>query len=336
MAIEMDAREDAPLRKDFVSIAGCELPLRDWLAYCLDGDTSMFPESVSRVRLEKARSAFLIGGLGELERHESRDSWVQISLDLDGRPVPQQLYSRLRDVVELLRTASLIAGFFFMHKPPGLRLRVEALPGSRDNIEESLVRHASGWMQEGLIAGTVYGTYEPESVLFGGSTSMDFVHRLFTIDGAFWLEQHARGGSAGSLVSLLMLRSLFQALGINDWEDIDVWERVRSRTGRSLQGNSLPQAAFNDFVEQIQEYWEQPTMLLEILPPADREAIEHANQAAACVAKDWRRLYFDTPHARLGVRAAAALMTIFHWNRAGLSLERQVLFAEALAARRTV
>jgi hypothetical protein len=54
------------------------------------------------------------------------------------------------------------------------------------------------------------------------------------------------------------------------------------------------------------------------------------------VARDWRQRYFDTPHARLGVRAAAALMTIFHWNRAGLSLERQVLFAEALAARRTV
>jgi hypothetical protein len=51
------------------------------------------------------------------------------------------------------------------------------------------------------------------------------------------------------------------------------------------------------------------------------------------LAADWRTGYFDTEHAELGPREAAALVTIFHWNRGALSPLRQGLLAEALADR---
>src|SRR5262249_54890940 len=72
-----------------------------------------------------------------------------------------------------------IETFWFLRKPPGLRLRVHSSTSS--------VRTALGEMLEQcridkLISSWSWGCYEPELYLFGGSAGIALAHRFFAAD----------------------------------------------------------------------------------------------------------------------------------------------------------
>src|SRR6185503_871617 len=99
-----------------------------------------------------------------------------------------------------------------------------------------------------------------------------------------WLDHVASGRAEPAcaapawLLSLAMSRQLFHALGIDDWEDLDVWDRVRRRTGRSLPGELTADAGLTDdlteVAREIRAYWTQPPRLMEELPIHAREILD--------------------------------------------------------------
>lgn len=254
------------------------------------------------------------------------DEWVQVGIATAGRPP----YAELAPVVREWLADGVVSDFFFMHKPPGLRVRFAVAPGRAPWVRDRLRELTGRWRAAGLVTGARLGVYEPEEQLFGGPVSMRHVHRLFTVDATTWLDFHAAGSGAPAwALSLAMLRPVFAGLHIAGWEQCDTWGRV-ARAGRELPPGGPVDTGVADVA--LRRWWNRPVELAAALPvPARRLADRHANRVAPLL-RDWRRGYFDTEDAVLGPRQACAFYTVFHWNRAALSYGRQVLIAGALSA----
>jgi thiopeptide-type bacteriocin biosynthesis protein len=287
------------------------------------------------------RDAFLDAGLAALNTPRASSLWVHCGLQ-SAESVPlDEIYRRLaRHARELLKH-SAVKNFFFMHKPPGFRLRFEITTSDRPAATKMVLGGIEKWKQEGIIDRLIPGIYEPESYLFGGHLSMKYVHELFTIDSLAWLDVHGlacRGREAQLTgptwaLSLLMLRGLFAELGITDFEDLGVWDLVRSKMGRRLPDEVVAGSDFDGTARDIQAAWRGVSVLRDELTAEAREIAERHDKAVRPVARRWVRHYFTSPHATIGPREAAAFYTIFHWNRAALSLTRQAMLVEAVLYR---
>lgn len=334
-------------RSYLVAVGADRLPLAEFLRDCLhQADEPQVPGSAAH-ELAVLRELFLEAGVRALEQRVTcAAGWLQVDVRPPARGFGDELHARLGELVRCLLDDESIHDFFFMDKPPGLRLRFRARRGGGEAIAALLHDQLEGWQTAGLIGGAWSAPYEPETQLFGGPASMCHVHALFTHDSLAWLDHLAGSGPDPAaaaptwVLSLAMLRELFPALGIEDWEDLDVWDRVRRRTGRSLPGELTAAAGLTDAVaevtREIRAHWTQPFRLMEQLPAASSGILESFVAAIAPIAASWQREYLPRPDACLGRRGLAALYTIFHWNRAGLSLTRQALLAEALATRETI
>lgn len=311
-----------------------QLQLTDFLLQCAQSINEQ--HSSPNRELSDLRDAFLEAGLTALRARTRPSSWVQMGLQVPhGRPHPE-LYRRLASTARQLLEQPTVANCFFMHKPPGLRVRFETTESA---LEQDIYERVALWVEEGLIERVVPAVYEPEAHLFGGPVSMRSVHRLFTIDALAWLDFHTLAGATGEqpgpawALSLVMLRALFDGLEIVGWEDLDVWDRVRSQTGRRLGEQALAHDGLGAVASTMRAAWADHRWLLTQLPLRTREIAEAYRSAIVPEAARWRSDYFATRQAYIGPREAAAYFAVFHWNRAGLPSVRQALVAESLAAR---
>ncbi|MEU7281717.1 thiopeptide-type bacteriocin biosynthesis protein [Streptomyces sp. NPDC045431] len=307
------------------------------LADCLDdartqplGTVPLVPDGPAYAA---ARRAFLTAGLRALREDLPETGWVQVSVAPEPSAWPL-LYGRVVEAADELLATGLARDFFFMHKPPGLRVRFRASEASRaGELRAALGRHFE--RRDGAWSRPYAGVYEPETYLFGGPHSMPYLHGLFTADSRAWLDLHtAAPGEAAPpdwRVSLILLRTVLDALGIVGWEHRGVWQVVREETGRrlpdGLRGEGRQRAA-----DGIRAYWnETPDAQLDALPKAWRDVLRSHREAARRAAEHWRAGYFESGEATVGPRRAAAHHVIFHWNRGRFSVARQCLLTEALA-----
>jgi thiopeptide-type bacteriocin biosynthesis protein len=296
-----------------VSVAGRRVPLAEFLADCLDpaGDEE----------LVAARLTFLAGGLDAL-RTAGAPRWTQVGL----AGIADGLYPALRDAVEQLLADGEITDFLFTHGSPGIRVRFAAAPGRATQVRAEVRRLAARWRRRGLVAEAVPGVYEPEAHLFGGPESMRHAYQLFTVDSVTWLRHHSDmgDGTPAWVVSLRMLRAVFDGLQVAGWEDRDVWARVRDIVG----GVSGPAS------DELAGWWAGDQELLARLPEPTRELLELHRRQVTPVLERWRAEYFATDLARVGPREAAAYHVVQHWNRAKLGSARQARILDALVGRR--
>ncbi|MEU5976838.1 thiopeptide-type bacteriocin biosynthesis protein [Streptomyces sp. NPDC047315] len=259
-------------------------------------------------------------------------SWVQLNV------TPRQsslvdLYGKLADTArEVLADGA--SAFFFMHKPPGLRVRFQAAEvADTADLRAELLERTKAFDE--LAAPPVAAVYEPESYLFGGEAAMPWVHELFTADSLAWLDLHTGSGGepapAPWRVSLLLVRELLAGLEVVGWEHRGVWEAVRAETGRALPGG-LADAERRRAAEGIRQWWGRPREEALAALPGDWPAVLAQHRTAvARAAEGWRRGYFESGEAVRGPRRAAAYAVIFHWNRGLIPASRQCLLTEALA-----
>lgn len=267
-----------------------------------------------------------------LVRERPTSTWLQIGLSLS--------LDRLTELYEVLAsTARAVLGdtavnFFFMHKPPGMRIRFEVTsPPAGGPVRRAVAR----WREDGLITDATPGVYEPEQSLFGGPVSMEHVHRLFTVDSLAWLDYHVGrerepGRSSPVNLSLAMLRGVFDDLEIVGWESRDVFDRLRRVADRRFTAPVSADPRFADTARRIRRAWAPGHDLLAGLTPFERSVVGAYRQAACAEITRWRTEYFDAEGAEVGPREAAAYFTIFHWNRSRIPVLRQTMIVEALAA----
>jgi thiopeptide-type bacteriocin biosynthesis protein len=289
--------------------------------------------------LRYRRNSFLNAGLAELAFAPSDSRWIQMGARPADIRNKKEVYRLVLDQVRELLDQNRISNFFFLHKPPGLRLRFETRSTNLRSLRLNLWATFGEWQERELIADLTPAVYEPESYLFGGTRSMRFVHDLFTVDSLTWLDFHitntALQPGAAWAMSLIMLRQIFGHLGITGWEVLDVWERIRDKTGRSLPAEVRDSESFETCSQQIQAAWENGEAFRDQLPAELNDRLNTFNSATSLLLSRWLSEYFQTSHATIGPREAAAFFTIFHWNRAGIPLARQALLTEALLRRST-
>ncbi len=323
-----------------VAMAGRhDLPLAAFLRRCAEtveaaGGDRPVPGSAGEAAFGATRDAFIAAGLAALDPAGTRYGWVQLNLRIAGWPPPAELYARLRDLLRESLARQAVRNASFMHKPPGMRLRFEVPAGERHRFRASVLPRVDSWREAGLVAAVEHGVYEPETLLFGGPVSMTHVHRLFTHDALAWSGYHAAaaGGRPDPAwgLSLLMLRALYAALGIDGWEDLGVWDWLCRRGGRRLAPSAVSARDLEGAVESVRAAWRRPWELRAQLSPVTRELAERYEHAIGPDCARWLAEYLGGGHAVVGPRQTAALLTIFQWNRAALSDPRQALLTHAL------
>jgi thiopeptide-type bacteriocin biosynthesis protein len=273
---------------------------------------------------------FLAGGLAAVAA-DGGSGWVQ--LGLAARPGAQpNVLAVLDEVASALIADPSVTNFFFMRKTPGLRVRFETAPPRRRQLEADLYAHLARIRPQGG-GQVVPGVYEPEEHLFGGPASMPFVHRVFTVDSLAWLAFYRLGAATPAWVfSLALLRHLLDGVGVVGWEDLDVWQRIGRQAGRTLP-SGLTGVKVAAACAGIQSLWSDPARLRANLAGPVAALVDEWGPRLEAAGNDWRTGYFGTRGAVIGPREGMAFVTIFHWNRGGLSAARQSTLAAALADR---
>ena len=328
-----------------IRIPGLDLSLRDFLMLCVNGmgEHALQPHQQDAAELDRACRTFINAGVEALavRQFPGDQEWVQIGIrPTEDTDLRRETFRRIATLVKTLSGDARVRNFFYMDKSPGMRLRFQA-PGNEAprGLVDDLYAEVDRWRADGLIDQVEPGVYEPECQLFGGPLSMQFVHALFTVDSMFWLDYHRHAAdewgddSSAWLVSLALTRRLFQGLGIVGWEDIGVWERIRTSTGRKLGPENTKLPRYKAIADEIRGAWTRLETIEEDLPPSVNALLHQYDDAVTLGATRWRLGYFNQRSASTGPRAAAAFYVIFHWNRAGLSPTEQAVLAESLAAR---
>jgi thiopeptide-type bacteriocin biosynthesis protein len=287
------------------------------------------PEMVTDPEFARLADLFVGGGLPALSAADRNVAWLQYRLCLRDAPT-RELYDELITFTQSALADDVVKEFFFVHKQPGMRVRFQIEIAARRALDAAARDWLTALRDGCLIADWQAGVYEPESYLFGGATSMRSVHRIFTADSMAWLRFHASTVPLGPAwaMSLLMVRGLFDALGIGDWEDVDVWNQVRDWGCRRLPPGT---DAVEPAQRALRRAWCEPARLPALLHPWARELVDHYRNVLETECSRWWADYFMAVGADVGPRAAAALIVMFHWNRARLSTTWQAVVTEALA-----
>jgi thiopeptide-type bacteriocin biosynthesis protein len=270
---------------------------------------------------------FLSAGLAAVAADAGR-RWVQVGLAPRPGAGGGEVGTVLARLVDGLIEDGTATNACYLRRSPGFQLRMESPPGQRPRLEGELFSRLS--RLRSTFERPVPGVYEPESVAFGGPAAMRFVHSLFTIDSRAWLAFHRlRSPGPAWAFSLALQRRLLAGLEIADREGVEVWDRVRQRTDRTLP----PGPISGRRATAVRAAWSDPERLVAGLPADVRAVLQHWGPRVQAAGRRWHAGYFARRGAGIGPWEGAAVATVLHWNRAGLSAGAQSLISDALSAR---
>lgn len=228
-----------------------------------------------------------------------------IQLEIDLGPAPKDaadaVFARFEPAMRV----------WFVRKPPGLRVRGED------------VRAVAAALRDDGIA-VRENVYEPEARRFGGTRAMALVHAFFLVDSRGFVAYHlhrARARLAPEVLSLAMVGTLFARLLADAGSEIwDAWANLAAMHGIDHRAVTAPLA---------------PPAIAQLQPLAtDHEAAILAAYDRGCTALAERIAALrEDGDLHVGVRAFAADLALFHWNRWGIAHAARVASCEgALAA----
>lgn len=250
----------------------------------LDEDTSISPQALTDLVLERLRrpktatakarriglspstleaatERFVNAGADALTQNLAGARWIGFGLELPDQldsaawDTPSFLAALYRVVRRWLREGCF-TGFFFMIKPPGLRLRFQA------SDPESFESRARGWFRrQGVAAYAHAQIYEPEEHQFGGAKGTEIAHRFFTADSLAALAFKTDAGRGqtritGEWLSLYCLMPVLREIASDRFELWEAPKKPLSLLIRRLRAadakNNFPTAPRNFVAERIQ------------------------------------------------------------------------------------
>lgn len=142
--------------------------------------------------------------------------WHQIDIALQrggsgARANARAMFAELLPILDLDSARSDTRGWFFMRKPPDVRLRIESSPSDGGCLAAVSAR-LDALVGRGALVAHAEGHYHPEIERFGGDEAMDAVHGWFCLDSRLWarLDQVALALDSGSML-LALVDDLFRA-----------------------------------------------------------------------------------------------------------------------------
>jgi thiopeptide-type bacteriocin biosynthesis protein len=182
--------------------------------------------------------------------------WVELDVGLvrhDGHALPSArvLFNRLEPLINKWRRDGSLRWFYFMRKPPDVRLRFST--SLRHAVAKELEELAALLQQEKTIGRAFFRRYRPESRRFGGRLAMEKVHAYFDGDTSMWLElDHCYQRGIQSLrpevIVPAVLHDLFTRALIRDDAVLNVWRELATLRPL-LTGDTVPVLGTLSFAE---------------------------------------------------------------------------------------
>ena len=258
--------------------------------------------------------------------------WIQANCSVFEGPdgLPHMPWSLIARATSEWREGDLFARWFFVRKPPGLRLR---FAGPRlDEFEATLSTWLTDQETRNHLRGFRFGVYEPEQHRFGGASGLSLAHELFDADADLAVAYEAAASKGQPvpdrmLVSVALTTLLLRSAVDDRAEAWDVWKRLetllneaRGRPGSGPAAPSVGRAVDGS--------------ILDDLPVGCTAPLERFSTVAARVGHELTTVT-DSGRLEVGPRAWLAAAATFHWNRWGLPLDIASLDATvgAVAAR---
>lgn len=253
---------------------------------------------------------------------QTTQEWPQYGIECTDRHAAEQVAAeRLNAELAALVADGAITSWWFIRKPPGLRLRYLPADGRAHRQLKALLDSLTA---EGRIIRWTPGIYEPEVHAFGGPAGMDLAHHLFQHDSRNILDYLARSESAAGAVlgrrelGILLFSVLMRGARLDWYEQGDVWARVADE--RPARSAAPVSERLRKAVHRLMTVDAGPTSSL-------------VNGGPLTALADWVT-WFERTGQRLvdldrrgvlerGLRAVIAHHVIFQWNRLGLSAADQ-------------
>lgn len=219
----------------------------------------------------------------------------------------------LRRAVLRWRARSIVRRFFFMGKPPGMRVRFETSPATPF---AEVRRVVSSWLiRQPAVARVAPSIYLAESFQFGGALGVDVAHDYHAADSllalqAIYREQRGTISASTEILSLLIVCDLVRRMTDDSWEAWDVWKRM-AITGRRP---NVRREIAREMMTMVRPFVLRPEGVLRRLAPADRRLVAAAYEANERAATAMRRLA-DRGQLLFHVREIIPFWIVFHWNR---------------------
>ena len=292
-------------------------------------------ESLRNPRLGAARAArlglsaehlagltehFVNAGVKALAESPPFPSWLQLGVSFVPSRGPRAALAAQAPFGEALRRAVLrwrargiVRRFFFVGKPPGMRVRFETSPATP--LAEAR-RVVSSWLlRQPAVARLEPSIYLAEAFQFGGALGVDVAHDYHAADSllalqATYREQRGTISASTEILSLLIVCDLVRRMTDDSWEAWDLWKRM-ALTGRRP---NVRREIAQEMVKMVRPFVLRPEAVLRRLAPVDRRLVAAAYEANERAATAMRRL---AGQGRLlfHLREIIPFWIIFHWNR---------------------
>jgi thiopeptide-type bacteriocin biosynthesis protein len=239
--------------------------------------------------------------------------WLQANLELDndGAAHLRAIWEPIATTVDSLAEQGLLRCFYFLRKPPGLRLRFAVDATAPPTVSSAIEAVLDELITGGLVARWYPSVYEPEVYKFGGPSAMDAVHDQFFADSACWWrwDQLVAAGETAidaRLLSVTVLNDLFRVFTGGPEEVWDVWCRLATMHGDrvAMDGQPAPAVAIADIVERVS------AAEAELLRAYATSNAELAGRFRALLAEG--KLLFAH-------RLVLPHVALYHWNRYGFT-----------------
>ena len=295
---------------------------------------------LTRRDLAEATEVFTNSGVQGLSSWSSPERWVSwgVHIPLPIGERPSKWRKRLAEFVSSLRGAAKrwlsddrVSGFYFMNKPPGMRLRLETVDpdGTRRTVER--------WLR---LAGMQFErqSHDPEEFQFGGRVGMRVARDHFTWDSLAALrvmELELTGSLSVPVaeISLLCIGDLVWRLSEDPAKAWSLWSHLRLTGRLASERSDQNDGSLRELIEYVRPLIFERDVAIQELERPERalvRAYEKQNETNArnlCQAAMQGQLMFGIPEI-------VPFWIIFHWNRWGLDPATQMALALARISHR--
>jgi len=276
--------------------------------------------------LAEAAEIYQRSGRQALRARHTTD-WLQLYIEFtDWTTAEQTAADHIALLLEEARDSGVVSAWWFMRKFPCWRFRLR--PGPTGTAMKSRLAPAfDELVRSGRIGRWWPGAYEAETAAFGGRAGMDLAHDLFCADSDA-IARLARNGAAGlgrRELSLFLCTTLLRAAGLEWYERGDVWHRVCLERSLPTDVSTSKLTAMANDLRRL--------MVVDTSPAGPLLSAGGPLASAAGWADAFRRAGHTLGAAarggtlERGLRDVASYLTIFHWNRIGLSTRAQSMLA---------
>jgi thiopeptide-type bacteriocin biosynthesis protein len=282
-------------------------------------DCDIAREIQDHIRLSSVRHRLTKDSSG-IESVGSLANWLQVNVALartDGNITPnaRMLFEQLSFAIADWRREKNLEIFFFMRKPPDLRLRLFGR-NPEENLLPKLEQILSTLKHGGFIKSFFRSIYEPETSLFGGVLAMNVVHEHFDADSMAWigfdrLVASGRQTIQSETLVLAVLNDLFVRTIPCPWEVWDVWCNV-ARLGpptNEMHSSSIELVFIDDLLPKVSKN--------------EKRILQDYARSNQHLAEGLRQL--NEGKLLCGLRSILPFIAIFLLNRHGLGHRHAIL-----------